>query len=577
MATPPQEPTPRLKEQDKLLKNRHRSEDVIIKTMSKKLLNGSQELFQKAQRRIMRLDLDAQGNIKQTDKNLKAVQDINNFITQGADLITNKAIKELKEGTAELEGFYDDELKSLNTDLPNNTLARIPGMAQTEAVRNTNLKNMSAVSSSFTQEVRRQLTSQLFENIGPEEMAKELKKQLVGVDDKRGNPMTRHAETLARTAYNAYGGAITLQAVDLDEVVAFYYSGPDDLRTRSFCSARVGQVIAKEPLTEAIGAQPGASLHNPGGFNCRHKIMPLSMFDPEAAEFLSDEQRKIVKAAGGDVPDKPAKKKVKKRATATPRSEASYKKALPKTLKTNNIYTVEQDDKLFSKKSPYGKGNPQKSPIHKDNKNALLAVASKGREGIAGESAAVIGADGRIIKGLVVRGSGTSVNSGTLNVLAVSDINRDERAGLISVHVHPKMKRGVSGTFSKGDFQAFENDSNIRNIKKQFAFGEDGDDFYLEVGNGVGKKEWNALKTLRTKAQNKADQVFRDFTRNEQRLATNRGEDGQKALRKAHNERQDVYFDTMHEELSNGIKGYNKKRQGLDDLQVKYERYREGE
>ncbi|MEC9236974.1 MAG: hypothetical protein VX803_12085 [Pseudomonadota bacterium] len=297
MPTPPQDATPELRKQDKLLKKRHRAEDAIIKLMTAALLTGSEELSARIQRRIMRLDLDSQGNVKQTDKNLREMEKITQLLDQGATLITNQAIRGLKSETESLNNFYMDELKSMNSGLPNDELARIPDKNQTNAVLNTNLDNMKAVKTSFVQEVRRQLKNSLFENIGPEEIAARTAKFLEGTKDKKGNPMTRHAPTLARTAYNAYANALTLQNVNLDEVVAYYYSGPDDLRTRTFCRERVGKTIAKETLESDIQGQSGGSLHNAGGFNCRHKLFPVSMFDDEAGPFLNAEQKKIVSEA----------------------------------------------------------------------------------------------------------------------------------------------------------------------------------------------------------------------------------------------------------------------------------------
>jgi hypothetical protein len=293
----PQDPTPELREQDRLAARRVRAEDRIISVITRELLVDSQELSRRIQRRIMRLDLDSRGRIKQTDKNLRELQKINDLTDQGALLITNRAIRKLQNETDALQRFYEDEIRSIQPGITQAGIVRIVDSNQTRAVLNTNLNPMRDVAAGLTAEMRRQLNASLFEDIGPEEMAQRVRRLLEGTKDKRGNPMTRHADTLAKTAYNAYASALTHQNINFDEVVAYYYSGPEDARNRDFCARHVEKIHDKETLEARIAEQPNATLQNPGGYNCRHKLFPISMFDPEGEPFLSDEQRRIVEAA----------------------------------------------------------------------------------------------------------------------------------------------------------------------------------------------------------------------------------------------------------------------------------------
>lgn len=291
MAVTPQNPTPRLRALDSTLEARQRAEDKVVAPVIKGMLSQSNELFERIQRRINRLDVDKFGNIKSTNKNLSDVNDINALLNQGANLITNQAIREFKNLTFNFDKFYTKEILAVDDSLNQDQIAKIIGATQTRAVLNTNLDNMKSVSSSFVQDVRRQLNSTLFENIGAEEMASRLKESLVGTKDKRGNPMTRHADTISKTAYNAYANALTFQNVNLNDVVAYYYSGVKDDKNRHFCSIRVDKVLEKEQLEKDIQGQSGGTIHNAGGWNCRHKLFPISKFDEEAKPFLSDAER----------------------------------------------------------------------------------------------------------------------------------------------------------------------------------------------------------------------------------------------------------------------------------------------
>ncbi len=110
MATPPQEPTPRLREVDKLFSGRMRAEDRIIAGIIKKMLSSSSDLSQRAQRRILRLDIDSRGNVKQTNKNLAELERINLLLDQGANSIINRALRDFKSNTSNLNKFYGKEL-----------------------------------------------------------------------------------------------------------------------------------------------------------------------------------------------------------------------------------------------------------------------------------------------------------------------------------------------------------------------------------------------------------------------------------------------------------------------------------
>ena len=291
MAVIPQDPTPRLTAQDAKIKSRQRAEDKIITKVVIDMKAQSKELFERIQRRIFRLDIDRFGNIKQTNKNLADIEQINQLLSQGADIITSRAIKDFKDQTGSLSNFYFSEIMASNSSLNDDQVAKIIGSNQLEAVRNVNLDNMRTVSASFTQEIRRQLNQSLFENIGAEEISDRLQKALIGTKDKKGNPMTQHADTIAKTAYNAYANALAMEGVNANDIVAYYYSGAQDSRNRSFCSIRVNKVHEKRALESAIAQQSGGTLHNAGGWNCRHQLLAITKFEEEAKPFLSEAER----------------------------------------------------------------------------------------------------------------------------------------------------------------------------------------------------------------------------------------------------------------------------------------------
>ena len=63
-----------------------------------------------------------------------------------------------------------------------------------------------------------------------------------------------------------------------DEIVAYYYSGPQDNGNSEFCKKRVEQIIARDELERDIKAN-GATIEHPDGPHSRHNILPLSILD----------------------------------------------------------------------------------------------------------------------------------------------------------------------------------------------------------------------------------------------------------------------------------------------------------
>ena len=229
--------------------------------------------------------------IKNTVKNLNEIQQINLLLAQGSETIINQAIRQVKGEVSQLTPFYKEELSFNDGGITGKGLAMLVSATATNAVLNTNLDNMRTVGASFVQAVRRELEATLYEEIGPEEIAARLNKKLVGKRDARGNLMTRHGETIARTAYNAFSNSLQFKNVNAADTVAYYYLGPQDDRNRSFCANRVGKIWEKNALEAAIEAQPGATLHNPGGWNCRHQLSPISKYQEEAKPFLTNKER----------------------------------------------------------------------------------------------------------------------------------------------------------------------------------------------------------------------------------------------------------------------------------------------
>lgn len=85
-----------------------------------------------------------------------------------------------------------------------------------------------------------------------------------------------HAGTYARTAHFAASREMKAQQADDLGVENFLYVGPNDSKTRSFCSERVGKVFTRKQI-EAMDNGQGLSVRTyGGGWNCRHDWVPVT-------------------------------------------------------------------------------------------------------------------------------------------------------------------------------------------------------------------------------------------------------------------------------------------------------------
>ena len=60
------------------------------------------------------------------------------------------------------------------------------------------------------------------------------------------------------------------------EELVFLYIGPDDQKTRPFCHALEGKACTKQQITKLNNAQGLPVMANGGGYNCRHRWVPVS-------------------------------------------------------------------------------------------------------------------------------------------------------------------------------------------------------------------------------------------------------------------------------------------------------------
>jgi len=103
------------------------------------------------------------------------------------------------------------------------------------------------------------------------------------------------AKSIVNTGMSAVQRDLHEQALDAlpeDEAMVLYL-GPDDGETRGFCAVLAGLAIKKADIAKLKNGQRGASnvLRHGGGWNCRHRLLPIT------ADFAEAQGMKIAKSS----------------------------------------------------------------------------------------------------------------------------------------------------------------------------------------------------------------------------------------------------------------------------------------
>lgn len=113
-----------------------------------------------------------------------------------------------------------------------------------------------------------------------DDLTLEIQQKLIGLTDKRGTPMSAHAKTLAETKYMEIDAAITKRKADEVDIDKFKYKGSLINDSREWCVAHRNDVLTLEEIEEWRdaswqGKAPGDPFLMRGGYNCRHRWVPI--------------------------------------------------------------------------------------------------------------------------------------------------------------------------------------------------------------------------------------------------------------------------------------------------------------
>lgn len=153
------------------------------------------------------------------------------------------------------------------------TLSNKELRATIDAGRKSLFKGMNSISKQLEKRLKRELVTLSMVPKSDKTAARVIHEAIEG-------PLSQ-ARTLMQTSLAGVQRDINKQTFDAlpSDDAAMIYMGPNDGATRDFCRALEGKVIKKSDLGEIKNGQKGASdfRRYGGGWNCRHRLMPITL------------------------------------------------------------------------------------------------------------------------------------------------------------------------------------------------------------------------------------------------------------------------------------------------------------
>jgi len=137
--------------------------------------------------------------------------------------------------------------------------------------------------------VQRALVNSIALGVNYQDAVDDIVQRSLGDFGEKAGKLPGFAATTMRTALFGLSRAIDKEIYDREDIQNFIYTGPiRDARIRPFCIARVGDVFTREEI-EQFSVLNGSGLDgflSPGGFNCRHRMIPFDALNPISQERL---------------------------------------------------------------------------------------------------------------------------------------------------------------------------------------------------------------------------------------------------------------------------------------------------
>jgi len=239
--------------------------------ISDDLVNALEKYQREYEKLLLKKNFDLeQGKLKRNIKNYNTAQSINPFRELGFNELAIDHIKKYDD-IADYQLLFNKRI-GIDTDFDFQDVSII------KQFKDTDLGTMYSEGQLLDSLVKKELVNAIALNTPIDTAIENLSESLLGAGEKSGR-LARYATTYIRTSLNGLSRAIDKELYDKIGVNEFLYVGALDGKTRHFCKTRLGKKFTTEQI-EKFGEQNGSGIDgffSPGGFNCRHRMLPANV------------------------------------------------------------------------------------------------------------------------------------------------------------------------------------------------------------------------------------------------------------------------------------------------------------
>lgn len=243
--------------------------------MTDELVKTLKDYQREYERLIINMPLDTEGGrYAATISNFNTVQSANPMEQLGFNQIAISHINQYDQAaSASLRGVQE-------LGVPIMPRVEFRNVEVLQMLKQIDLASMTNQARELDLAIKHELVNMIALETPEKQAVQSLAANLLGRGESTGR-LAAYANTYMRTALFGLSRTIESNIYQEAGIEEYVYAGPIDGVTRPFCKARIGQTFTKEEI-EQFGAKNGSGLsgfYAPGGWNCRHSMVPRSIVD----------------------------------------------------------------------------------------------------------------------------------------------------------------------------------------------------------------------------------------------------------------------------------------------------------
>jgi hypothetical protein len=248
-------------------------EDKIVDKAEKSINNSLIAISNEMEKVARGFETDSQDNVVVSGKNISLATTMINALQPALQEVAEGTKNELLSELGEVSGELTNMLNSAGFQQSGNVADKIDANV-VGTFLNLDLDKFNNGAEATTKAIQDRLFGMITGANSFDDMVVAIKDSV-----KNDSFVAKNARTWAVSAVVSYQNSVMQNALPDEEVGGFYYSGVIDNKNRDFCRVRVGKIFSKEQIAKDVANNPvgNSSMRLPGGWNCRHVLVPVPL------------------------------------------------------------------------------------------------------------------------------------------------------------------------------------------------------------------------------------------------------------------------------------------------------------